>query len=117
VTLQHIVLFSYPQGLSTADEAEMRRQVQAWPEHIPGFRALRFGCDLTGQRTRGYQYLLYTEFDDAESLRGYQQHPVHQEFLAWVMERSCTPLAFDYHLDDLTVVPLTGSAADLGPNP
>jgi heme-degrading monooxygenase HmoA len=110
VTVQHIVLFSYSEDLSAADDAEMRRQIEAWPSLIPGFRALRFGRDLTGERTRGHQYLLYTEFDDAESLHAYQQHPVHQAFLAWVMERSCTPLAFDYHLDDLTVVPVPGSA-------
>lgn len=106
MTVQHIVLFSYPQELSDVDAAEMRRQVEAWPTVIPGFRALRFGRDLTDERTRGYQYLLFTEFDDLEALRTYQQHPIHQEFLAWVMERECTPLAFDYHLDDQTVVPL-----------
>jgi heme-degrading monooxygenase HmoA len=106
VTIQHIVLFSYPQELSTADAAEMRRQVEAWPGVIPGFRALRFGRDLTDARTRGYQYLLYTEFDDEDALVTYQQHPVHQEFLAWVLDHDCTPLAFDYHLDESTVVPL-----------
>lgn len=109
MAVQHIVLFSYPQDLSVADETEMRRQIHAWPAQIPGFRALRFGRDLTGQRTRGHQYLLYTEFDDADALHTYQQHPIHLDFLAWVMERSCTPLAFDYFLDDLTVVPLSAS--------
>jgi hypothetical protein len=34
----------------------------------------------------------------------YQQHPVHQEFLRWVLDRDCTPLAFDYPLDDTTVI-------------
>jgi heme-degrading monooxygenase HmoA len=106
MTLQHVVLFKYPQELSDADTAEMRRQIEAWPGAIPGFRALRFGRDLTDERTRGHQYLLYTEFDDEAALHTYQQHPVHQEFLAWVLDHECTPLAFDYHLDDLTVVPL-----------
>ena len=32
------------------------------------------------------------------ALRAYQQHPVHQRFLAWILERDCTPLAFDYEL-------------------
>jgi heme-degrading monooxygenase HmoA len=107
MTLQHIVLFSYPEELSDEDATEMRRQVQEWPSAIPGFRALRFGRDLTDARTRGYQYLLYTEFDDVDALHAYQQHPVHQEFLAWVTAHECTPLAFDYHLDDETVFPLT----------
>lgn len=111
MTLQHIVLFSYPQELSATDDAEMHRQIHAWPAHIPGFRVLRFGRDLTGERTRGYQYLLCTEFDDVDALHAYQQHPMHQKFLAWVTKRSCTPLAFDYQLDDTTVVPLTTSNA------
>lgn len=106
MTLQHIVLFSFPQELSDDDAAEMRRHIEAWPGAIPGFRALRFGRDLTGARTRGHQYLLYTEFDDEESLVAYQQHPVHQQFLRWVLSHDCTPLAFDYHLDGRTVISL-----------
>jgi hypothetical protein len=104
VTLQHIVLFSFPDALEPADAAEMRAQITAWPGVIPGIRALRFGEDITGERTRGYQYLLYTEFDDEDTLRAYQGHPVHQRFLQWVLDRSCTPLAFDYHLTNGTVI-------------
>jgi hypothetical protein len=103
MTLQHIVLFSYPDELSTEDAAEMRRQIEAWPGVIPGIKALRFGRDLTGERTRGYQYLLYTEFDDEDTLRAYQGHAVHQQFLRWVLDHDCTPLAFDFHLTDQTV--------------
>ncbi|HEX3786418.1 MAG TPA: Dabb family protein [Pseudonocardiaceae bacterium] len=103
MALQHIVLFNYSTDLSAEDEAEMRRQIQAWPGVIPGIKALRFGTDLTGERTRGHQYLLYMEFDDQDTLRAYQGHPVHQQFLGWVRDHSCTPLAFDYHLTDQTV--------------
>ncbi|MGH3437192.1 MAG: Dabb family protein [Sciscionella sp.] len=105
MTLQHIVLFKYPTALDAADAAEMRRQIEAWPRAIPGIRALRFGEDITGERTRGHQYLLYMEFDDDDTLRAYQGHSVHQQFLTWVRDRSCTPLAFDYHLTDQTVIP------------
>lgn len=104
MTLQHVVLFAFPAELSTADAADMRAQVAAWPALIGGFGAIRFGRDLTEARTRGYQYLLYTEFDDDVALQAYQDHPVHQRFFRWVMERSCTPLAFDYHLTPDTVI-------------
>ncbi len=60
---------------------------------------LRFGEDLTGARTRGYSRLLYMEFDDVDALKRYQQHPVHQSFNRWIVERECTPLAFDYFID------------------
>ena len=113
MSLQHIVLFSFPAELSAADAAEMRRQVASWAVGIGTMTRLRFGTDITGARTRGYQYLLYTEFPDEATLASYRDHPVHQQFLAWVTERSCTPLAFDYFLDEATVLmPEPGLHAD-----
>ena len=38
------------------------------------------------------------------ALGRYQQHPVHKQFLQWVLDRDCTPLAFDYYLNEETVV-------------
>jgi hypothetical protein len=104
VSLQHIVLFNFAEDLDAADEAEMRRHVASWPEAIGGMTAVRLGRSINDERTRGHQFLLYTEFPDVPALVTYQQHPVHQEFLRWVMERRCTPLAFDYPLDETTVV-------------
>ncbi|HEY6493140.1 MAG TPA: hypothetical protein VIZ43_07685 [Trebonia sp.] len=37
-------------------------------------------------------------------MTAYRDHPVHQAFLAWLNERDCVPLAFDYALDDQTVL-------------
>ena len=99
MTLQHIVLFSFPAELDPEDDQEIRRQVASWRDEIGTMGRLRFGTDLTGARTRGYQYLLYTEFEDEAALAAYREHPVHQRFLAWITERECTPLAFDYPLD------------------
>jgi len=104
VTLQHIVAFSFPSDLSADDDRAMRAHVASWATEIATMGRLRFGTDVTGARTRGYQYLLYTEFDDEAALHAYRDHPVHQQFLAWITERSCTPLAFDYHLDATTVL-------------
>ncbi|HUZ69209.1 MAG TPA: Dabb family protein [Candidatus Saccharimonadales bacterium] len=104
MTLQHIVLFSFPKELSEPDAADMRAQVAAWPDAIGGMTRLRFGSDLTGTRTNGYSRLLYMEFAGTEALTAYQRHPVHQAFHAWLMERNCTPLAFDYVLDTDTVL-------------
>jgi Stress responsive A/B Barrel Domain len=104
VSLQHIVLFSFPEPLSDPDVARMRAMVASWPDEIGLMTRCRFGTDLTGQRTRGYAYLLYTEFPDQPTLRRYQEHPVHRAFLKWVMDRDCTPLAFDYYLDESTVL-------------
>lgn len=104
MTLQHIVLFSFPTDLTADDDREMRRQVASWASEIGTMGRLRFGSDLTGARTRGHQYLLHTEFADVAALQDYRDHPVHQHFLAWITERQCTPLAFDYVLDSTTVL-------------
>jgi hypothetical protein len=104
MTLQHIVLFSFPGRPSEAAAEEMLSYIAEWPAAIPGIRALRFGPPLVEDRTRGYQFLLYMEFDGTDELHTYQAHPVHQKFLAWVIEHDITPLAFDYHLTGETVL-------------
>lgn len=104
MTVQHIVLFSFPEELSAGDATDMRDMVASWPAEIGLMTKCRFGTDLTGARTRGYPYLLYTEFPDVGALETYRAHPLHQQFLAWLTERDCTPLAFDYHLDGQTVL-------------
>jgi hypothetical protein len=104
MTLQHIVLFAFANDLDDEEAADMRAQIDSWPELIGGIDVIRFGADPAGARTRGHQYLLYTEFADEDALHAYQQHPVHQKFLSWVLDHNCTPLAFDYHLTPHTVI-------------
>jgi hypothetical protein len=103
MTLQHVVLFKYPEGTDQELLDELRERVRAWPDIIPGIEVLRLGADLTGERTRGHQLLLYMEFATQDTLVAYQTHPHHQEFLAWVLAHDCQPLAFDYFLDESTV--------------
>ncbi len=104
MTLQHIVLFSFPRDLSDDEAGQMRDMVASWPERIGLMTRCRLGTDLTGARTRGYSYLLYTEFPDVETMNAYRAHPVHLEFMEWLTARDCTPLAFDYLLDERTVL-------------
>jgi hypothetical protein len=103
MTLQHIVLFSFPRELSAAEAAQMRDMVAAWPTEIGLMTKCRLGTDLTGARNRGYSHLLYTEFADVPTMNAYRAHPAHVKFLDWLAERDCSPLAFDYVLDEQTV--------------
>jgi hypothetical protein len=104
VGLQHIVLFAFPDDLSDEDSDDMRAQVASFPSAIGGMSRLRFGSDLSGERTRGYSRLMYMEFPGTAELVTYQQHPVHQAFQRWLVDRHCTPLAFDYYIDSDTVL-------------
>jgi hypothetical protein len=100
--LQHIVLMKFPAPLSVEEDARLRSMVACWPEEIGTMTELRFGGDLTGERTRGYQYLLVTTFPDAETLADYVAHPVHQQLIRFLDEQACERLAFDYYLDEST---------------
>ncbi|HVA73034.1 MAG TPA: Dabb family protein [Acidimicrobiales bacterium] len=104
MSLQHVVLLAFPDKLGTEDEAEMCRQVQAWPEAIGGISTLRFGSALSTDYSQGYQYLLFMEFPDQASYEQYLGHKEHLAFGGWIMERKCTPLVFDYVVDDKTVI-------------
>jgi hypothetical protein len=100
--LQHVVLFKFPVPLTAHEDAELRSMVASWPEEIGTMSECRFGGDLSGERTRGYHYLLSTVFPSAEVLAEYVAHPVHQELVAWLDARQCERLAFDYYLDEAT---------------
>ncbi len=100
--LQHVVLFKFPVPLTAHEDAELRSMVASWPEEIGTMSECRFGGDLSGERTRGYHYLLSTVFPSAQVLAEYVAHPVHQELVAWLDARQCERLAFDYYLDEAT---------------
>jgi hypothetical protein len=102
--VQHVVLLRFPRELTQDEEAEMQAFVRSWPGEIGGFTRLRLGRDITGARAQGFQYLLFEEFESTEVMEAYFPHPVHQEFARWVADRNCETLAFDYVLDETTVV-------------
>jgi hypothetical protein len=104
MTVQHIVLFSFPRELTGDEAAQLRAMVASWPAEIGLMTKCRLGADLTEARTRGYKYLLFTEFPDVDTLNAYRAHPVHVQFMDFLAKLDCTPLAFDYHLDDQTVL-------------
>jgi Stress responsive A/B Barrel Domain len=104
MTLQHIVLFSFPRELSPEEAAQMRDMVASWPGEIGLMTKCRLGTDLTLARNRGYSHLLYTEFPDVATMNAYRAHPVHIKFMDWLAEHDCAPLAFDYVLDEQTVL-------------
>jgi hypothetical protein len=102
MSILHVVLFRFPTPLSPEDESTMTAMVEAFPPVIDGLGVCRFGTDITGARTFGFQYLLQSEFDDLESLEAYRVHPSHVAFVEWIGERHCEVLAFDYALSDQT---------------
>jgi hypothetical protein len=109
MSVQHVVLFSFEPKLGLEDEERLLSSVRSWPEQIGGFEVLRIGRSFDTARTRGYDFLLMMVVPDEPSLRAYQNHPVHQEFAHWIVEKGGAVIAFDYHLDSSTEIP-TGSS-------
>ena len=66
---------------SHAPEAKSR--LEALPAQIEQIRSLRVGLDVAGTPV-SWDLSLVTTHDDLDGLRAYQQHPVHEEFGAWV---------------------------------
>ena len=60
----------------------------------------RFGTDLTGERNRGYEYLLYTEFPDTTRSGTTTTIPCTGASATGSRSATASPLAFDYYLDD-----------------
>jgi hypothetical protein len=98
------VAFAFPEDLSAADEEEMRRLIEAFPEAIGEMTAIRLGPSMYTDRIRGHQYLMYMEFPDEAALLRYRDHPVHRAFQAWTAARGNVAMVFDYEIDDSTVI-------------
>lgn len=95
--MQHIVLFHFPRELSPDEEREMTGHVRAWPEQIDGLTKINFGKN-TSERSRGYSYVLVTEFETEAAMKEYFPHPVHQAFADWVHSRGSEELVADHEL-------------------
>jgi len=92
--LTHVVSFTFT---DPEDRYEAQARLEALPPHIDAIRALRTGLDELGDPGSAHLVLITTH-DDVGGLRAYQEHPVHEEFGAWVRPR----------LSGKTVVDFTG---------
>lgn len=101
--VQHVVLFKFPQELSSEEEKEMFERVRAWPQHIKSLTGLRFGKDETG-RSSGFDYLLLTEFDNEEDHQAYYSQALHVAFSEWVRNRKAELIRVDYRLTPETLL-------------
>ena len=95
---QHVVLMQVPD----AAEPRRRRVAARHGRQLAGadrhhVASAGSAADLTGERSQGWHYLLHTVFADEAQFQDYVVHPVHQELVAFLNERQCERLAFDYY--------------------
>ena len=90
--LTHVVSFTLT---DPADAAETRRRIEALGPQIPAIRSISAGVDMLGDPDAAHVALISTH-DDVEGLRAYQDHPVHQEFGAWIRDRMSAKTVVDF---------------------
>ncbi|MGD9956141.1 MAG: Dabb family protein [Candidatus Nanopelagicales bacterium] len=90
--LTHVVSFTLA---DPADAPEAKARIEALGPQIEAIRTITAGVDMLGDPGAAHVVLISTH-DDVEGLRAYQEHPVHQEFGAWIRERTAAKTVVDF---------------------
>jgi len=90
--LTHVVSFTL---IDPADAAESKSRIEALGPQIEAIRSIAAGVDMLGDPGAAHVVLISTH-DDVDGLRAYQDHPVHQEFGAWIRERMSAKTVVDF---------------------
>ena len=90
--LTHVVLFYLA---DPADAEEVVRRLLAMEGRIPALLGVEAGVDQL-PADRSAHVALITRHADAGGLAAYNEHPVHQELLAWVKPRVARTAKVDF---------------------
>ena len=81
--IRHVVLMQFT---DPADAPEAADRLRALAPQIPEIRAMEVLVDVVGSDV-SWHLAMTTTHDSPAALKGYQGHPVHAEFGAWVRPR------------------------------
>jgi hypothetical protein len=90
--LTHVVSFTL---IDPADAPETKERIEALGPQIEAIRSITAGIDMLGDPGAAHVVLISTH-DDVEGLRAYQEHPIHQEFGAWIKDRMAAKAVVDF---------------------
>ena len=93
--ISHVVLMQF---VDPADAPEAAERLRALAPRIDEIAELEVGVDVVGSEVSWHLALL-TRHASLEALRGYQAHPVHAEFGAWVRPRLAQRAAVDFEIE------------------
>ncbi|MFZ1362976.1 MAG: Dabb family protein [Candidatus Nanopelagicales bacterium] len=89
--ITHVVLLALN---DPADRDEAVARLSALPQSIPEIATLQVGVD-TEATDGASDIVLITTHDDSSSLKAYQSHTVHQEFLSWLRPKLASRAVVD----------------------
>ena len=80
--LQHHVFIKFKPGTPESHIRELCRRMQGLRGTVPGIEFLEMGRDEL-REARSWDLILNMRFASVEALRRYQQHPDHQQLMAF----------------------------------
>ena len=97
--ITHIVFWKMkPEANGRSGEqnaSEMKRLLRALPPLIPQIKSLEVGLDFN-RSSAAWDIALYTTFEQPEDLHVYQEHPEHQNVVAFVSSVVATRAVVDF---------------------
>ena len=95
--IRHICMFKLKEDNKAANLAEMLERVQTL-KMIPQVKGFQVVCNDDDMPQSNYEVALIFDFDNAEDLQVYQEHPLHREFGAFVGQIRELRACIDYRL-------------------
>jgi len=84
---RHVVLFSWTQDATEAQQLAMADELRKLPAAVDTIRAYEVGPDA-GVNPGNFDFAVVAEFDDADGYRTYRDHPAHRT----VVEQYVNPI-------------------------
>ncbi|MBE3002072.1 Dabb family protein [Nocardiopsis sp. HNM0947] len=97
MTLRHIALFRWQDGVDDAQIAEVERLLGALPAAVPELRSYSFGRDA-GVSEGAFDFAVVADVDDEAGFVAYRDHPDHQAALAVIRPLLADRAAIQYPL-------------------
>lgn len=92
--VKHIVLYTLKEGVDKKEAVELIRSVlEPLVGKIPGLKHLEIR-----EAFQGLDYVLYSEFESAEDLKNYAEHPLHIEAKGHFFHLLSNRYAADYEV-------------------
>lgn len=90
--ITHVVAMTF---LDKANREEAKSRLEALTDRIEQIDSMTVGLDVVGD-PMGADLVLITTHADVDALKGYQSHPVHQEFGGWLRPLLASRVVVDY---------------------
>jgi hypothetical protein len=90
--IRHVALFTWDDEMTDEMEQQFAAELTALAPKLAGLRSYHAGPDA-GLAEGNFDFAVVADFEDAESYRGYRDHPGHQDIIGRFSRRHATARA------------------------